>query len=63
MLWAPSVSEEPWDVLWTGNLLEGTNVVRVPEREGGVWLLRLIDLPGDGEGRYAAEIAMVRFLP
>ena len=64
LLWrespAPTLSE--WETLWSGTLLDGANLARVPARIDGTWLLWLSGVPETQSGRYSAEIALVRFL-
>jgi hypothetical protein len=51
-----------WQPVASGTILEGSNVVQLPERSGGVWLLWLTDLPLVGEGEYRATVNEVTFL-
>jgi serine/threonine protein kinase len=63
--WAPEMSDTlfDWEKVFSGTVLEGANLVRVPERTNGRWLFWLTDVPeGDG-GRFFAEVRTVRFLP
>jgi hypothetical protein len=63
--WAESVPEdvEQWEVTASGTVLNGPNLVQLPARSSGVWLLWLTDLPQVTEGEYAASVAEVRFVP
>lgn len=63
LLWSPDDGEEATaETVWTGTLLEGTNVARLPVRRGGLWVLELTRLPEIADGRFAAELSTVRFL-
>lgn len=63
--WASESSNrvDDWERLFSGTTLAGPNLVRVPERTGGMWLLWLTGLPEDAEGRHHAEVGSVVFLP
>jgi hypothetical protein len=65
MLWAPEVPDrlEDWQQVFSGTTLEGANLIRVPRRSGGWWLLWLTGLPERSDGRFYAEVATVGFLP
>ena len=65
IMWAESLSNDlvAWQPLWSGTLLDGPNLARVPQRNGGRWLLWLTGLPATDDGRYSADVAAVRFLP
>jgi serine/threonine protein kinase len=65
LMWGESVGDDlgDWQPLWSGTLLDGPNLARVPARNKGTWLLWLTGVPERDPGRYSAEIALVRFLP
>ena len=65
VMWSETLPDdfENWQGLWAGTILEGPNLVRVPERAGGRWLLWLTGLPEQGTGQFFTEIAEVRFVP
>jgi serine/threonine protein kinase len=65
LLWRESWDQtiKEWEPLWSGTLLDGPNLARVPPRNGGMWLLWLTGLPETEAGRYSAQIALVRFMP
>jgi len=62
--WSTQPPDDPsaWDDVATGRLLPATTTIGLPARHGGTWLLWLVDLPSDPDGRYLAEIAETRFL-
>jgi hypothetical protein len=64
VMWSDSLPDrfEDWRRLWAGTTLEGPNVVRLPDRSGGTWLLWLTGLPEQGNGQYFTEITDVRFV-
>lgn len=63
--WAPGIpgDDSGWERLSSGTVLEGVNLVRIPERDGGRWLLWLLEFPEREAGRFYADIHSVRFLP
>ncbi len=50
-----------WQTIASGTTLDGVNVVQLPERRGGVWLLWLTDLPELAEGEFRSTIFEVTF--
>lgn len=62
--WAPTVPEdfEDWEPITTGTLLTGRTRISLPEREPGVWLVWLTDLPEVEPDRYRSELNEVRWL-
>ena len=65
VMWSETLPDDfgDWQGLWAGTVLDGPNLVRVPERAGGRWLLWLTGLPEQGGGQFFTEIAEVRFVP
>ena len=42
-------------------MLDGVNVVQLPDRSGGVWLLWLTDLPEQAESEFRSTVFEVTF--
>jgi serine/threonine protein kinase len=65
LAWAETVPDrvDGWETTGSGTILDGANRVQLPERDGGIWLLWLTDLPESGEGEFTAQVSEVRFLP
>jgi serine/threonine protein kinase len=61
--WSASAaaSREEYEDVVAGELREGTTRMQLTERDGGVWLLWLTDLPEREEGVYFSNIAEVVF--
>jgi hypothetical protein len=57
---APRVSTG-WQTIASGTTLDGVNVVQLPDRSGGVWLLWLTDLPELAEGEFRSTVFEVGF--
>ena len=51
-----------WQSVATGTFVEGTNTLELPERQGGVWLVWLTDLPQVADDEYRAAVNEVTFL-
>ena len=62
--WTGRSAELPdeFEPVASGVLLPARNPIPLPRREGGRWLLWLVELPATEDGRHRAEIAEVRFL-
>ena len=61
--WAPSSPSEldEWEELASGTALGPPVELQLPPRDGGVWLLWIVDLPEQDEGVYFTEIGEVAF--
>lgn len=63
--WAPASTNDlaDWEIVERGTLDSGAVSFQLPGRDGGVWLLWLVDLPEQEDGVFFAEIAEVTFGP
>ncbi len=63
--WAPTLPADfgAWTVVSTGTVRASQTLIEFPARDGGVWLVWLVDLPANEEGTYRSTIAEVRFRP
>lgn len=63
ILWAETVpaSFAEWEEIGSGTVFDAPATMQLPDRDGGVWLLWLTDLPEQGADEYYAEISEVVF--
>lgn len=63
--WSPTPSEALGDFedVASGTLLGAPTRIQLPDRNGGVWLFWLTDLPEAADGSFQVAIDEVRFLP
>ena len=61
--WAPSVPGDPeaWEEVASGTALGAPIELELPSRDGGLWLVWLVDLPEQAEDEFFAEIGEVTF--
>jgi hypothetical protein len=61
--WADEIPAilDGWQAITSGTSTQDAAVLELPEREGGVWLLWLTDLPEISDGEYRAVIYEVTF--
>lgn len=59
--WAEGPSLERWEHISSGINSATTIEIQVPTREGGWWVLWMIDLPSNGAGEWIVELGEVRF--
>jgi len=52
---------DDWEELGSGTLTSDPTTLEVPERDPGVWVLWLTDIPEQADGEYWADIAEVTF--
>ncbi|MDH3500742.1 MAG: hypothetical protein OEM97_11500 [Acidimicrobiia bacterium] len=50
-----------WQPIASGTMFSGTNMVQLPARQGGIWLLWLTDLPEVATDEYRATVSEVTF--
>lgn len=65
LYWAPQIADaiEEWSRVAAGRAPPGIVAIGLPDREDGVWLLWLTDLPEQADGSRLAELTEVRFRP
>jgi serine/threonine protein kinase len=65
ILWAETVpaSFEGWEPIGSGTVFDAPAAMQLPDRDGGVWLLWLTEVPEQGVEEYYAEIFEVVFGP
>jgi len=65
VLWAETVPAEfdTWETIGSGTVFDAPASVQVPDRDGGVWLLWLTDLPEQAPGEYFSQVFEVTFRP
>lgn len=63
--WSPTPTDAlgDFDDVGSGTLLGAPTRAQLPDRNGGVWLLWLTELPEAADGSFQAAIDEVRFLP
>lgn len=63
ILWAETVPAnfDNWERVGSGTVLEAPAAMQLPDRDGGVWLLWLTELPEQAVDEYFAEVAEVTF--
>ncbi|MCP3996483.1 MAG: hypothetical protein GY722_15715 [bacterium] len=63
MLWAETVpsSFSGWEPIGSGTVFDAPASMQLPDRDGGVWLLWLTDLPEQAADEYYSEISEVTF--
>jgi hypothetical protein len=65
ILWAETVPPtfDGWEEIGSGTVFDAPATMQLPNRDGGVWLLWLTDLPEQGSAEYYAEVFEVVFRP
>jgi hypothetical protein len=64
VFWAETIPDDfsIWKAIGSETVLDGPSTLQLPDRDGGVWLLWLTDLPQQ-EGEFFTEISEVIFRP
>jgi putative peptidoglycan lipid II flippase len=65
ILWAETIPPtfDGWEEIGSGTVFDAPATMQLPDRDGGVWLLWLTDLPEQGTDEYYAEVFEVVFTP
>lgn len=65
ILWAETVPAEfdVWEPVGSGTVFDAPATLQLPNRDGGVWLLWLTDIPVQATDEYYAEVSEVVFAP
>ncbi len=65
ILWAATVpsSFAGWESIGSGTVFDAPATMQLPDRDGGVWLLWLTDLPEQAIDEYFSEVFEVTFSP
>jgi len=65
VLWAETIPPDfgDWETIGSGTILDAPSNLQLPDRDGGVWLLWLTDLPEHAADEFFSEIFEVVFRP
>jgi hypothetical protein len=65
ILWAETIPADigSWESIGAGTVFDAASQLQLPNRDGGVWLLWLTDLPEQPLGEFFAEVSEVTFRP
>jgi len=65
ILWAETIPADfsNWETIGSGTVLDAPSKLQLPDRDGGVWLLWLTDLPEQAADEFFTEISEVIFRP
>lgn len=65
VLWAETIpaSIGGWESIASGTVFDAPSVLQLPNRDGGVWLIWLTDLPEQTLDEYFSEVSEVTFRP
>ena len=64
VLWAETVPAafSDWERIGSGTVFDAPATMQLPDRDGGIWLIWLTDLPEQATDEYFSEISEVTFL-